>query len=171
MPSQSAAFQVCNYLLSLVLSHFWFAMPQLVLQADWQEVWHSPQPPFLALSHRLRVSMVLMCSINSPSNIKSLLIIVYHNAFYVSILSRKITHNIRFSRSTDAHHAANIFYFTCPKPRAAARHNLRKYPEMPFQSPRCTTGPPPIRRARYSPLAGSVFAAGPRHTSPLHCAY
>ena len=30
-------------------------MPQLVLQADWQEVWHSPQPPFLALSQRFRL--------------------------------------------------------------------------------------------------------------------
>jgi len=41
-----------------LFSHFWLAMPLLVLQADWQEVWHSPQPPFLALWHRLRVSMV-----------------------------------------------------------------------------------------------------------------
>jgi len=47
--------------LSAFFSHCWFAMPQLVLHADWQEVWHSPQPPFLALSHRLRVSMVLIC--------------------------------------------------------------------------------------------------------------
>jgi len=38
-------------------------MPQLVLQADWQEVWHSPQPPFLALSQRLRVLSVLICFI------------------------------------------------------------------------------------------------------------
>ena len=44
-----------NYLL---FSQVWFATPQLVLQADWQEVWHSPQPPFFALSHRLRVSRV-----------------------------------------------------------------------------------------------------------------
>ena len=42
-------------------SHCWLAMPQLVLQADWQEVWHSPQPPFFALSQRFLVSMVLMC--------------------------------------------------------------------------------------------------------------
>ena len=33
----------------LVFSHFWFATPQLVLQADWQEVWHSPHPPFFML--------------------------------------------------------------------------------------------------------------------------
>jgi hypothetical protein len=52
----SCVFQ--NYL--FLFSHFWLATPQLVLQADWQEVWHSPQPPFLALSHRLRVAMVLI---------------------------------------------------------------------------------------------------------------
>ena len=33
----------------LVFSHFWFATPQEVLQADWQEVWHSPQPPVWTL--------------------------------------------------------------------------------------------------------------------------
>ena len=51
------------YLLSFLLSHCWLAIPQLVLQADWQEVWHSPHPPFLALSQRLRVSRVLICFI------------------------------------------------------------------------------------------------------------
>ena len=29
----------------LLFSHCWFATPQDVLQADWQDVWHSPQPP------------------------------------------------------------------------------------------------------------------------------
>jgi len=62
MPPMSAAFWQ-TYLLSFLFSHFWFAIPQLVLQADWQEVWHSPQPPFFALSHRLRVSIVLICFI------------------------------------------------------------------------------------------------------------
>ena len=33
----------------LLFSHFWFATPQEVLQADWQEVWHSPQPPVSSL--------------------------------------------------------------------------------------------------------------------------
>jgi len=28
------------------LSHFWLATVQEVLQADWQEAWHFPQPPF-----------------------------------------------------------------------------------------------------------------------------
>ena len=70
-----------NYLLSLlslVLSHCWFAIPQLVLQADWQEVWHSPQPPFFALSQRLRVSIVLMCFMMDTS-IKILRFIISQN--------------------------------------------------------------------------------------------
>jgi len=50
-------------------SHFWLATPQLVLQADWQEVWHSPQPPFLALAHRLRVSRVLILFMIQISNL------------------------------------------------------------------------------------------------------
>ena len=66
MPPDRRHFLFCTYLLS-VFSQAWFAMPQLVLQADWQEVWHSPQPPFLALSHRLRVSMVTICSMIDTS--------------------------------------------------------------------------------------------------------
>ncbi len=50
-----------DYLLSFVFSHCWLAIPQLVLQADWQDVWHSPQPPFLALSQRFLVSKVSIC--------------------------------------------------------------------------------------------------------------
>ena len=44
-------------------SHFWLATPQEVLQADWQEVWHSPQPPVCTLCFRSRVSRVLIRSI------------------------------------------------------------------------------------------------------------
>ncbi len=47
-----------NYL--FLFSHCWLAIPQEVLQADWQEVWHSPQPPFFALSQRFFVSRVLI---------------------------------------------------------------------------------------------------------------
>jgi len=63
---KAAAFYIEAYLLAS-FSHFWLATPQLVLQADWQEVWHSPQPPFLALSQRLRVSRVLILSITKIS--------------------------------------------------------------------------------------------------------
>ena len=41
-------------------SHFWFATVQEVLHADWQEVWHSPQPPFAAVSLNVQVFRVLM---------------------------------------------------------------------------------------------------------------
>ena len=37
---------------------------QLVLQADWQDVWHSPQPPFLTESFRLRTVSVLTLVMN-----------------------------------------------------------------------------------------------------------
>ena len=43
---------------SFLCSHIWLATPQEVLQADWQEVWHSPQPPFCTLWARSRVSRV-----------------------------------------------------------------------------------------------------------------
>ncbi len=46
----------------LLFSHFWLATPQEVLQADWQEVWHSPQPPVTTLLVRSRVAMVLILS-------------------------------------------------------------------------------------------------------------
>jgi hypothetical protein len=45
-------------------------MPQLVLHADWHDVWHSPHPPFFALSQRLRVSIVLMCFILNTSSME-----------------------------------------------------------------------------------------------------
>ena len=43
-----------------LLSHCWLAIPQLVLHADWQDVWHSPQPPFFAEEQRFFVSIVLI---------------------------------------------------------------------------------------------------------------
>ena len=84
-------------LLSLVLSHCWFAMPQLVLQADWQEVWHSPQPPFFALSHRLRVSMVLICFMMGLPPLKILLCIIAQTGLFVKMFSEKtyITHSMK----------------------------------------------------------------------------
>lgn len=41
----------------------WFATVQLVLQALWQEAWHSPQPPVWALWLRQGFWMVWMCFI------------------------------------------------------------------------------------------------------------
>ena len=43
-----------------VFSHFWFAIPQEVLHADWQDVWHSPQPSLRTLSFMFFVLIVLI---------------------------------------------------------------------------------------------------------------
>ena len=43
-----------------VFSHFWFAIPQEVLHADWQDVWHSPQPSLRTLSFMSFVLIVLI---------------------------------------------------------------------------------------------------------------
>ena len=44
-----------------LFSQGWFATPQLVLHALWQEVWHSPQPPLTALLAISRVFRVTIC--------------------------------------------------------------------------------------------------------------
>ena len=48
-------------------SHFWLATVQEVLQADWQDVWHSPQPPWAALFFKVAPFKVRICSIGFPS--------------------------------------------------------------------------------------------------------
>ena len=84
MPPEQAAFlESKDYLLSFLLSHCWLAMPQLVLQADWQEVWHSPHPPFFALAQRFFVSIVLMCFIRVLRNLFTLEL--YHKTKILSI--------------------------------------------------------------------------------------
>jgi hypothetical protein len=55
----SAAFFCTRYL--YFFSHFWFASVQDVLHADWQDVWHSPQPVFSLLFLRLPFTTVLIC--------------------------------------------------------------------------------------------------------------
>ena len=78
-----------DYLLSfavLLFSQRWLAMPQLVLQADWQEVWHSPQPPLAALSQRLRVFRVTICFIMESSLWFST--IIYHRSGHKSSCRR-----------------------------------------------------------------------------------
>ena len=42
-------------------SQLWLPTVQEVLQADWQDVWHSPQPPFFMDSFKFLVVKVLMC--------------------------------------------------------------------------------------------------------------
>ena len=58
-------------------SQGWLAMPQLVLQALWQEVWHSPQPPLRRLLAISRVFRVWMCFIKQ-SPLLSLVSLIVH---------------------------------------------------------------------------------------------
>ena len=57
-----AAFSLLEVLPSTnyLFSHCWLATPQDVLQADWQEVWHSPQPPLFTVFTISFVSTVLI---------------------------------------------------------------------------------------------------------------
>lgn len=57
--------------------------------ADWQDVWHSPQPPFLADSQRLRELNVLILFTEDTSFILYIYYapIVHDSAAFVNILS------------------------------------------------------------------------------------
>ena len=46
---------------SYLCSQLWFPTVQDVLHADWQDVWHSPQPPFLIVLCNLLVFNVFTC--------------------------------------------------------------------------------------------------------------
>ena len=131
-----------DYLLSFLLSHCWLAMPQLVLQADWQEVWHSPHPPFFALAQRFFVSIVLMCFIRFLRILFTLEL--YHKRKTMSIRLIKIfspllifralflrfrpLHSLRLSRCVC--HSRGQRYPACPQwgsphSRRSARGRLR----------------------------------------------
>ena len=45
----------------LYCSHVWFPTVQEVLQADWQDVWHSPHPPFFIVFCNTWVFNVFTC--------------------------------------------------------------------------------------------------------------
>ena len=51
--------RITDYL--FLLSQLWLPTVQLVLQADWQDVWHSPHPPFLTVLESFFVLSVLIC--------------------------------------------------------------------------------------------------------------
>ena len=76
------------FLFSSLRSHFWFATPQDVLHADWQEVWHSPQPPFAALFLRSRVSIVCIRFIEvTPS--RKISVYLYYTIFRIKSSTRE----------------------------------------------------------------------------------
>ncbi len=54
-PDNADKYVLPRYL--IFFSQRWFASVQDVLQADWQDVWHSPQPVFSFLSLRLPLTM------------------------------------------------------------------------------------------------------------------
>ena len=45
----------------LQFSQVWFPTVQDVLHADWQDVWHSPQPPFFMLFFKVLELKVFTC--------------------------------------------------------------------------------------------------------------
>ena len=54
---------ICNYL----FSQLWFPTVQLVLHADWHDVWHSPQPPlttvlFIVFCVKVLILFILLAS-------------------------------------------------------------------------------------------------------------
>lgn len=63
---------------SYLCSQLWFPTVQEVLHADWQEVWHSPHPPFFTVFCKFFVFRVLICSITLSSLCNYILGIVYH---------------------------------------------------------------------------------------------
>ena len=52
----------CSYF----FSQLWLPTVQEVLHADWQEVWHSPQPPFFTVVCKFFVFNVRICSMAPP---------------------------------------------------------------------------------------------------------
>lgn len=54
-----------NYLFAF--SQLWLPTVQEVLHADWQEVWHSPHPPFFMDSFKVLLFKVFTCFISLAS--------------------------------------------------------------------------------------------------------
>ena len=64
-------------LFQLYFSQVWLPTVQLVLQADWQEAWHSPQPPFLMVLWSVGLLTVLICFIVSPPPFRYIFILPF----------------------------------------------------------------------------------------------
>lgn len=61
MEKSPLALAVSCLLTYFSFSQLWFPTVHEVLHADWQDVWHSPQPPFFMDSLRSLVVKVLIC--------------------------------------------------------------------------------------------------------------
>lgn len=62
---------------------------QDVLQADWQEVWHSPHPPFFIVSFKFLVFNVLIRFMRLPPSINILLHLIIAITLSVIITYQK----------------------------------------------------------------------------------
>ena len=74
----------------LQFSQVWFPTVQDVLQADWQDVWHSPHPPFLIVFCNFLVFNVFTCFIRiSPlsvfGNFPSIFAIIAQHRGYANL--------------------------------------------------------------------------------------
>jgi len=74
LPAKTGSCIFKNYLLC---SQTWLPTVQEVLQADWQEAGHSPQPPVRKVLFNIALLTVLMCFlILNPSRIKNITVLI-----------------------------------------------------------------------------------------------
>ena len=69
---------------SYLCSQLWFPTVQDVLHADWQDVWHSPQPPFFMLFFSVLALSVFTCFIS----MSSFIFLVYKVLQIISYVAR-----------------------------------------------------------------------------------
>ena len=85
-----------------------------VLQADWQDVWHSPQPPFLIVSFNVFSFNVLICFMvslqkywrNNPYAHNSKIIITHYHIFsnnFLTVLESPLTYHATNRARRQAH--------------------------------------------------------------------
>ena len=73
---------------SYLCSQLWFPTVQDVLHADWQDVWHSPQPPFFMLFFSVLALSVFTCFIS----MSSFIFLVYKVLQIISYVARLCKH-------------------------------------------------------------------------------
>ena len=111
------------YYSASLFSQAWFATPQLVLHALWQEVWHSPQPPLTALFAISRVSNVTICFMMM--------------SFLYEIFNYCIFINLRFTllmnrRMISCRQQADISRSSGPRPWAKGREAFQMAFTLPY---------------------------------------
>lgn len=121
--------QLCsNIIFTFRFSYFafsqvWFPTVQDVLHADWQDVWHSPHPPFLTVLFSVCVFSVLMCFIFTPPNFAHIaFVIIAHTARFLKYF---FTHPSGFSSCNHpTKHSTSDAKCKCQKQISCPRRNL-----------------------------------------------